>query len=99
MKWKVRNTKKRNADGTEIGLLPKDRPSTPKDGDTKTEKHFAYLPTKLEDHWCWLESYEEEYVWSTWSEVKREYYGNTEIFHETYIYNVSGWKLKSLSIK
>jgi len=37
-------------------------PANPKFGDMAVQKEFAFLPTRVGEHWVWLESYYEMYV-------------------------------------
>jgi hypothetical protein len=36
----------------------------PKLGDSKVEKHFAWVPTLIGDDWVWLEFYYIHYQWT-----------------------------------
>ena len=37
-------------------------PANPKFGDKIVQKQFAFLPTRVGEHWVWLESYYELFV-------------------------------------
>ena len=41
-------------------------PANPEFGDKIVKKQFAFLPTRVGEHWVWLESYYEMYVYR-WS--------------------------------
>lgn len=38
-------------------------PANPKFGDKIVQKQFAFLPTRVGEHWVWLESYYEVFVY------------------------------------
>ena len=38
-------------------------PANPKIGDRVVQKEFAFLPTRVGEHWVWLESYYEVFVY------------------------------------
>lgn len=38
-------------------------PANPEFGDKLIQKEFAFLPTRVGEHWVWLESYYEMYVY------------------------------------
>ena len=70
-------------------------PANPQFGDKLIQKEFAFLPTRVGEHWVWLESYYEMYVFR-WNrggvrgEFRRtEPYPTRAMFEETLMYKLN----------
>ena len=67
-------------------------PANPKFGDRMIQKEFAFLPTRVGEHWVWFESYYEVFVfrWSrsgTYGDWRAtEPYPTRAMFRETLEY-------------
>ena len=103
MRWKAKDKRKLNKDGTEVGLLPKDKPKWPQIGDTKSKTKFTWTPKKIDNYWYWLEYCKEVYEWKEYTFKRQvpynsmtDYCGSHTRFlmaPENEIIKTIGWKL------
>ena len=49
-------------------------PANPEFGDKIVQKQFAFLPTRVGEHWVWLESYYEMFVYRVAGDSVLGYY-------------------------
>lgn len=102
MRWVVKKRRKLNSDGTEVGLVPKDRPRLPNLGDRRIKRKFLWFPRKIKNYWYWLEFCEFIYEWKIYYEYISTFNGvgrTLDLGGLKFKKEKEGWRLTTIITK